>query len=86
MNDMKELENWTPESAPRKADLTLFLNRIIQAANDPEVQKDFQAWKEARKNRKKTAFEAYSPPSVPGKRFRQRTGRINNTIARRCSP
>lgn len=53
MNDMKELENWTPESAPRKADLTLFLNRIIQAANDPEVQKDFQAWKEARKNRKK---------------------------------
>ena len=53
MSDMKELENRIPESAPRKADLTSFLNRIIQAANDPEVQKDFQAWKEARKNRKK---------------------------------
>lgn len=49
---MKELENWTPEPAPRKADLTPFLNRIIQAANDPEVQKDFQAWKEAKKGRK----------------------------------
>ncbi|WP_455780946.1 hypothetical protein, partial [Megasphaera elsdenii] len=36
---MKELKNWTPEPAPRKADLTPFLNRIIQAANDPEVQK-----------------------------------------------
>ena len=53
MSDMKELKNWTPEPAPRKADLTPFLNRIIQAANDPEVQKDFQAWKEARKKRKK---------------------------------
>lgn len=52
MSDMKELENWAPEPAPRKADLTLFLNRIIQASNDPEVQKDFQAWKKAQKNRK----------------------------------
>ena len=43
MSDMKELENRIPESVPRKADLTSFLNRIIQAANDPEVQKDFQA-------------------------------------------
>ena len=52
MSDMKELKNWTPEPAPRKADLTPFLNRIIQAANDPEVQKDFQAWKKTQKNRK----------------------------------
>ena len=52
MSDMKELKNWTPEPAPRKADLTLFLNRIIQASNDPEVQKDFQAWKKTQKNRK----------------------------------
>ncbi|MGF0044604.1 hypothetical protein ACQRB3_11415 [Megasphaera elsdenii] len=52
MSDMKELKNWTPEPAPRKADLTPFLNRIIQAANDPEVQKDFQARKEAKKGRK----------------------------------
>ena len=52
MSDMKELKNWTPEPAPRKADLTPVLNRIIQAANDPEVQKDFQAWKEAKKGRK----------------------------------
>ena len=48
MSDMKELKNWTPEPAPRKADLTPFLNRIIQAA----IQKDFQAWKEAKKGRK----------------------------------
>ena len=40
MSDMKELKNWTPEPAPRKADLTPFLNRIIQA------------WKEAKKGRK----------------------------------
>lgn len=52
MSDMKEKDNRFPETEPRKADLTSFLNRIIQAANDPEVQKDFQAWKEAKKGRK----------------------------------
>lgn len=52
---MKELENWTPEPVPERPDSALnpFLDRIIRAANDPEVQKDFQAWKEARKDRKK---------------------------------
>ena len=55
MSDMKELENWTPEPVPERPDSALnpFLDRIIRAANDPEVQKDFQAWKEARKDRKK---------------------------------
>ena len=55
MSDIKELENWTPEPVPERPDSALnpFLDRIIRAANDPEVQKDFQAWKEARKDRKK---------------------------------
>lgn len=45
MSDTKELENWTPEPFEErpKADLTPFLDMIIRAANDPEVQKDFQA-------------------------------------------
>lgn len=34
------------------SDLAPFLDMIIRAANDPEVQKDFQAWKEAKKGRK----------------------------------
>lgn len=55
MSDMKELENWTPEPFEERPDSELnpFLDMIIRAANDPEVQKDFQAWKEARKNRKR---------------------------------
>lgn len=55
MSDIKELENRTPEPVPERPDSALnpFLDRIIRAANDPEVQKDFQAWKEARKDRKK---------------------------------
>lgn len=54
MSDIKELENWTPEPVPERPDSALnpFLDRIIRAANDPEVQKDFQAWKEAKKGRK----------------------------------
>ena len=54
MSDMKELENWVPELFEERpeADLAPFLDMIIRAANDPEVQKDFQAWKEAKKGRK----------------------------------
>lgn len=54
MSDMKELENWTPEPAPvgNDADLNPLLDMFIRAANDLEVQKDFQAWKKAQKNRK----------------------------------
>ena len=54
MSDMKELENWTPEPTPvgNDADLNPLLDMFIRAANDPEVQKGFQAWKKAQKNRK----------------------------------
>lgn len=43
-----------PESSPGKveADLTPFLDMIIRAANDPEIQKDFQEWLKDPKNRK----------------------------------
>ena len=54
MSDMKELENWTPEPAPvgNDADLNPFLDMIIRAANDPEIQKDFQEWLKDPKNQK----------------------------------
>lgn len=45
---------WSPEPAPvgNDADLNPLLDMFIRAANDPEVQKDFRAWKKTQKNRK----------------------------------
>lgn len=54
MSDMKELENWTPEPFEERPDSELnpFLDMIIRAANDPEIQKDFQEWLKDPKNQK----------------------------------
>lgn len=59
MSDMKGPENWTPEPVPERPDSALnpFLDRIIRAASDPEVQKDFLSWQKARKGRKSHAIK-----------------------------
>ena len=51
---MKELENRVPDPTRERpdSDLNPFLDMIIRAANDPEVQKDFQEWLKDPKNQK----------------------------------
>lgn len=51
---MKELENRVSDPTRERPDSNLnpFLDMIIRAANDPEIQKDFQEWLKDPKNRK----------------------------------
>lgn len=49
---MKELENRVSDPTRERPDpeLNPFLDMIIRAANDPEIQKDFQEWLKDPKN------------------------------------
>jgi hypothetical protein len=47
---MKEAEY--RETGPVEIDWNPLLDAIIQAAQDPEIQKDFKAWEKAQRNRK----------------------------------